>query len=278
MYRLVFVVCHPDDEALWVGGLLHALSKFSFLEISVICLSGHDANSPREEEFNAAKKIVGYHKGIVLGGRLRPANTPLPSIANTLEEGLQKIDLKKEDISLLITHSPYGDEHLNPHHIQAYNELLHWSQEHKIPFGFFSCLLLPYLTHTSLLKNLKRLGNLHLLSFSLCKPFFSFLKTLVNKFVNLYKCQPKYYLLFNTDLETKKKMVDCYKSIDIEMHQKGYGMVTNSCEGLYIFDNEGLKLFQEIMNAMDIPGPKDLFQAVSLRGSLKSMLFFWEKS
>ncbi len=278
MYRLLFVVCHPDDEALWVGGLLHALSKFPFLEVNVICLSGRDPNSPREDEFNDAKKIAGYHQGVVLGGELRQANTPLPPVAKTLEEGLQKIGLKIQDISLLITHSPYGDEHLHPHHVQTYNELFQWTCETKIPFSFFSCLPLPYLIYQPLLKNLKRFRKFHLLNFSKCRSMLWFFKFLINKLLNLYTPQPRYYFLFNTDGHVKQKMINCYQSINIKEHLKGYGMSTNSCESLYIFDKSGLQPFQAVMDFMDIPGPKDLFKSISLRGSLKSKLLFWKKS
>jgi len=110
-YNLLFVVCHPDDEALWVGGLVESLSTFQFLKVYVLCLSGVDAQSTRESEFYAARQVAGYTAGVVMGDRLRPATEPLTNIAYTVEHGIKKLNLEIGDISLLITHSPYGDEH-----------------------------------------------------------------------------------------------------------------------------------------------------------------------
>ena len=67
IYRIVFVVCHPDDEAIWVGGLLHELSKFQNIRAYVICLSGRDPNSPREREFDQARREANYAGGVVMG-------------------------------------------------------------------------------------------------------------------------------------------------------------------------------------------------------------------
>ena len=70
MKNIFFVVCHPDDESLWVGGLLNLLGEISFLNVFVICLSGKDTNSPRIKEFDEAIKFTSTVKGIVMGGVL----------------------------------------------------------------------------------------------------------------------------------------------------------------------------------------------------------------
>ena len=38
--QIVFVVCHPDDEAIWIGGLLQELSEIPYVRAYVVCLSG----------------------------------------------------------------------------------------------------------------------------------------------------------------------------------------------------------------------------------------------
>src|SRR6266404_8308049 len=93
-YGIVFAVCHPDDEAIWIGGLLHELSEIPYVQAYVICLSGRDPNSPRGQEFEAARRVARYAGGVVLGFPLRPAPEPLPEISQTVEEGLRLLNLK----------------------------------------------------------------------------------------------------------------------------------------------------------------------------------------
>src|SRR5258707_10277359 len=92
-FNVLVVVCHPDDEVFWIGGTLHALSQFPEIRVSVICLSGADVGSPRQDEFHRAKACAGYHSGVVLGGKLRSAHEPLPTIAGTLEQGLKELNI-----------------------------------------------------------------------------------------------------------------------------------------------------------------------------------------
>ena len=92
-FNLVFAVCHPDDEALWVGGLLCELARLPFVNAYVVCLSGKDEQSPRMKEFEAARQVSGYSGGIILGFPLRPAPNPLPDTALTLREGLAFLKL-----------------------------------------------------------------------------------------------------------------------------------------------------------------------------------------
>lgn len=266
-YNILFVVCHPDDEAFWAGGLIGGFSEFPFIKVYVICLSGMDQQSPREKEFFEAKNIAGYYKGIVAGGKLGPALVPLLDIPQTVVSSLMKMGLDIKDISLLITHSPFGDEHMHPHHVQTYQELYRWASKNSIPFGFFSCLPLDFLYHRSLLKDCKRHKELHLLSFARCK------STLIGKIlagIQPFKC-PKYYIQFLTDAEKKRKMLECYKSVDLEKHKNGYSMFTNNSEAFYVYDDRGLQPLRCIFEAMETPGPADLFVNFSAKAKLGRM-------
>jgi len=254
-YNIVFVVCHPDDEALWVGGLIHGLSTFAFLRVFVVCLSGLDPDSPREAEFHEARERAGYAGGVVLGGKLRPATEPLPPTSETTEEGLRCLGLSRADVDVLITHSPYGDEHTNPHHRQTYQELLRWSREHDVPFGYFTCIPIPLFMHQPLLRSVKRRAALHLLSFSGCAATPALTVSEPD-----YHGAPDYYVQFLTDMETKQRILECYQSIDLAEHAAGYAAFTSSCESLYLFGERALSPFAAVIEEMEIPGGvADLF-------------------
>src|ERR1044071_5367010 len=167
--QVVFFVCHPDDEALWVGGLVSGLGRFG-VEVSVICASGGGQGSVRAAEFQSAREGAGYKRGLVLGGPLRAANEPLPPLALTLEAGLTQLGIDPSEVALLVTHSPYGDEHRHPHHKQAYQELKQWAQGSRVPFGFFSCMPLPWLQHQPIAASLRRAHGLSLIGVFECRP------------------------------------------------------------------------------------------------------------
>jgi len=258
--NIVSVVCHPDDEALWIGGLLCELPKFPFLNVYVICLSGNNPASPRVDEFNNAQKSAGYKRGVVLGGKLRSALDPLPDTSKTVLEGLKKLNLKVDEISLLITHPPFGDEHINPHHRQTYHELLSWTQSVDIPFGYFANLPIPFFTLTPRLRVMKRSGSFHLLNLSECSRKECCLLDVFKKRSTRSLGCPRYYVQFSTDIISKERMLNCYPSIDIEGHRKGYASFTNPCEAIYLFDNRGLRVIQKVIDAMEVPNPNDLFK------------------
>lgn len=252
---ILVVVCHPDDEALWFGGSLHALSKL--VEINVICLSGRDANSPRETEFHAAREVAGYHRGLVLGYPLRKAQQQLPDIADTVAEGIQAMGRTAADIDLLVTHPPYGDEHLHPHHKQAFNELLAWTKKECIPLSFFSTVPLPIGRKRSLLRNFPRHGPLHVTFLARCSYGLGDLLTAC-----LYSGRgwmPAFYAQWQTDMNAKCAMLKCYQSIGLQEHADGYAMFTSSVESLYFMDQRGFDLITHLVGGMKVPGAKDLF-------------------
>jgi LmbE family N-acetylglucosaminyl deacetylase len=255
--NILFVVCHPDDEALWVGGLLHGLSRFPAVAAHVICLSGADENSPRKAEFEAAKVLAGYRSGVVLGGGLRSAGQPLPQISDTIISGLKKLGLSIPDIDILITHSPYGEEHMHPHHIQACEELYDWSKDHGISFGFFSCLPLPSCHLKPMLRNMKRFGNLQALNYAYCK--YGLFRRLIRLCERRPWRYPYLYTQWLVDSSVKTDMLNCYRSIDLHKHKQGYAMFGNNVESIYLFDRNGADFFHRILRMMDVPGSQDYF-------------------
>ncbi len=251
--RIVFATCHPDDEALWIGGLLHSISQFSFLEAYVICLSGRDPQSARMAEFEAARQVAGYADGVIVGGPLRAATDPLPEPSATLEEGLRSLGLRRDDIALLVTHSTFGDEHLHPHHRQANMALRHWSRNFGIPFGYFSCLPIPYFRHIPIVGELRRYGSLHLLHAARCEFLLQPTQRAREPTLTFFAECPGYYVQFLTEASAKSKMLSCYTSIGLVQHQRGYSMFTNPCEALYLMDEEAYRPFADLIESMDIP-------------------------
>lgn len=270
IFNLLFVVCHPDDEALWVGGVIHGLSQIQGIKVHVICLSGKDENSPRPTEFDAAMKIAGYESGVVLGGALRPANQPLPSIPKTVRLGLDQLCIQTSEVSLLVTHSPFGEEHMHPHHVQASVELYQWALDQGLPFGFFACLPIPTCCLQPSLRNMKRKGAMQILNFAKCRI------TWLGRLIKLYEKKPyrypSYYIQFLTDLTIKKAMLDCYQSIDLQLHEEAYAMFNNNCESLYLFDERGVNVFQYLMQQMDVPGCVDYFPGTWTESGLMNKL------
>lgn len=233
-FDIVFAICHPDDEALWAGGLLYELSKFDFLRVHVVCLSGRDPASPRITEFEAARRIAGYASGVILGGRLRDANEPLPPLGPILEEGLRELGVNRP--ALLITHSPFGDEHRNPHHRQAFEELQAWSRASCVPFGFFACAAIPHYLHIPVLEALRRSDTLHLMNMFRCARLLPLWRTF-DPALRLYRHAPRWLLQFQVDGVRKAKILEEYRSIGLIEHREGYASFTSAMEQLYLFGN-----------------------------------------
>lgn len=256
IFNLIFVVCHPDDEAVWVGGLLSELSRFNFLKIYVICLSG--GTSERLQEFKKAQEIAGYFQSFLSDERLRLANNPIVDISKTVEKGIINFGLKFGDVDLIVTHPPFGDEHGHPHHKQTYNELYAWTRNNHIPFGYFSTAVVPFFDLRPTLQNMKRSETLHILQVSDCINNLSLLKKIFSRSLRPYHT-PKYYIQFLSDKEKKIKMLQCYNSVDLEKFKKGYCSYTQNSESIYIIDKAGFIPFEAVLASMETPGRKYLF-------------------
>jgi hypothetical protein len=259
---IVIVVCHPDDEAIWIGGFLGFVGLSDKFNVSVICLSGRDPNSLREIEFHQARNACGYQSGIVLGGPLRPASTPLSCVVDTFHEGLNKLNIKCSDIDLLITHSPYGDEHTNPHHKQAFAKLYEFTKKNRISFGFFSTIALPIGNLRSILCNFKRLDKYHLIG--LYRVSYSIIDRL--RFYIDYKITnlPCFLFQLQIDYNKKRKMIDSYPSINLMEHEQYYATITSSVETIYLFDYKGMSVINSMIDTMDVPAQSKLFKDLNL--------------
>ncbi len=246
------VTAHPDDESLWVGGILSSLSKMPNIDISLICITG--ANHPfRKQELSAAMNQASVTSWAVMeldiptrGGI--SLNQP---VAHYLK-GLDTLQIKEADIDLIITHSPYGDEHEHIQHSQLFHELYSRCNNTGVPFSFFSFLPAPYYGKISILPHGKRGYGLHMIGFYQC---------FARPDIKISHAMPKYFVQFKVDEKVKNNMLCCYESIDIEEHKDGYFAWTSFVEGLYLYDDHGANVVEGIIKNLESPiGDRNCFR------------------
>ena len=242
---------------MWIGGIINGFNKLTNLNIHVICLSGAEDKSPRKFEFQKVINLIGLTSGVVMGENLGPANIRLPVISNTVEAALIKLGLSVNQISLVITHSPYGDEHMHPHHSQACEEIYFWTSKFNIPFGCFSCIALPNSNLKPVLRSLKRSDSIQLLNYSWCK--YGIIDQVIRLFDKRKWRYPFLYTQWQIDGRVKRKMIECYQSINLKELDTGYVTATSSIETLYLFECRGVKVIDQIISKFEVPGSKDYF-------------------
>jgi LmbE family N-acetylglucosaminyl deacetylase len=266
---ILLVVSHPDDEALWLGGLLSGWSQFDGVRMFVVALTG--AHTVRAGEFEKAHVVAGYTRGVVLGREIPPWSESLPPVAPAVEEALRRFELAASDIDIVITHSPYGDEHRHPHHREAYREVLAWARRRQVPFGYASCLAMPFFHHRPLLRSVYRKGALQIVGLDACRPAFSWPRRTFDPVFRHYLTCPKYFVRYQIDTSAKMNMLSCYQSIDIAQHIAGYAMTTSAIESVYVFQDAGLQPFVRLLRQMDAPAGPDLFTLTDTRFRFKSL-------
>jgi LmbE family N-acetylglucosaminyl deacetylase len=130
--NLVVIVAHPDDEAVWFGGILHRLrARYRLLIVSVT----HAGDPVREGEFRRACGIlqaIPYLLEFKDGGE-----ELLPSVIPELETLLARHAIESDGLTV-VTHSPAGEEHWHAQHIQLHWQIAAWAEKRGVDFGFFS--------------------------------------------------------------------------------------------------------------------------------------------
>ncbi len=254
---ILVVVAHPDDEALWFGASICGLVNDLNQEVTVLCLSGHDEDSAREDEFKRSQRVAGFQKGKVLGGKLRKAGEPLPPVQETLEKGLRELDISLSKIQIVITHSPYGDEHRHPHHVQCFKSLNKWCKSVNKPLAFFSTIPIPAGSMKPILTGLMRSNLFHVTNISRC--LFGPIERI--KYLNASGTfsSPKFYFQFVGQFEKKIDMIRSYQSVDQYSFENGYGMYTCNAESLYVLTRDGYENLLSILGAAEYPATDQLF-------------------
>ena len=174
-----------------------------------------------------------------------------------IKDGLSTLNIDIKTIEVVITHSPYGDEHNNPHHIQINREVQKWARRRQIPFACFSCIPIPAGTYRPLLYRFPRIEDFHIINAARCK------FNIVQKIRHLElvgSCRtPKFYLQIENTNSAKRRMLSAYESIGAEEHRRGYAMYTTGVEGFYFYNARGFHFIMSIINEIKSPGPPLLF-------------------
>jgi LmbE family N-acetylglucosaminyl deacetylase len=240
--KILFVVAHPDDESLWIGGILNFLADREEVDVYVICATGK-YHEHRSKEFESALNIAGINNRL-----LSPQDIPtshaeaLVDLNNSISTGIKQMGLCLEDIDIIITHPFYGDEHQHPNHKQLFSYLRDFCTNNGIPFGFFSTFVLPNIKLNPLQRGMKRHKKTHVINYCSCDDSII-----------------KHFMQFKIDPEKKDGMLKCYQSINQEEHQRGYASWDSCVEGIYFTDDKGVTVFDNIYNNLEIPADSNIF-------------------
>lgn len=238
--NILLITAHPDDEVIWLGSTLYELSKLENVNIYCICLWGilekpgsmrsvtpGYKDIDRKEQFYEVSKAMNF-KGsyIITETTYEVKQQELQKsevIENEFLNALNKINLKIDNINLLITHSYYGDERKHPHHIRLYDFFSEYTLSKTIPFGFFSILKVPNIPHIPILTSTIRKNELHILS----------IEKIVNQNLKIVN-KPEFLIEFQGNLTKKLEILKLYKAVDFNKHYNDYTGFSIINEKLYV--------------------------------------------
>ena len=239
--KVLFVVAHPDDESLWIGGMLKFLSDRQEVDPYVLCVTGRH-HPQRNNEFNKALDIAGIKNSFVAEEEIpNRGGIPLSNLQESIDTGISA--MKLEDVDLVVTHSPYGDEHQHAQHIQLFNYMARYCDAKNISFSFFSTFVLPDIAMIGKQRDMRRYNNTHILNYGGCN------HSVIKNFIQ-----------FKVDCDIKNDMLQCYQSINLQEHYEGYASWDSCVESIYFFNNEGFQIFENIYSNLESPAGKGWYK------------------
>ena len=230
--KILFVFAHPDDESLWTPGLIKEFSSLEGFHPYVLCLWGSLENMDpyRESQFYKSTQILGSNSFLVNSIEQDP-----------ISYGLQKMEVLLNEIDLIVTHSPYGDEHEHRHHKQLYSMCRDKSsQSPNTGFSYFSFLTPPYEYKSKMLAGLRREKS-HLLN------------------ILEDSSSHRTFFQFNFDPLIKEEALSSYQNINREEHKNGYYAWTSSVEGYMCEDEKSKEIFLSLLSQYQCPINKNIF-------------------
>lgn len=257
---ILIVVAHPDDEILWFGGGLRILLE-SGIHVGILSMT-NKGNATRKSEFEDACSKMGT---VPLMADLPDGGSRIwMEPTNAIDEALNSSGIRIENLSLLVTHSPFGNERQHPQHILVSNVVMEWALEHNLDTAFFSDFLLT----TNFCKSDKKFDGMDvlcqsskftLLSFAknfpkiVVKQKGNFMVTVMN-LTKLFSKLRTYRNLENYDqvcrfeinLDWKTEILKCYVS-QIDGLQK-YTAYSQKYDFLYIKSSSITKLSLQKLN------------------------------
>lgn len=239
--KILLVTAHPDDEAIWGAASLGALSQIGLIDVHVICLwtacesmgsiSGtldKKTDYLRESHFYSSVQSLGFSDSFI-ATESYSEKLSTETLGLALERGLQELGKNLNDFKIIISHSYYGDERRHPHHIKIFNLISDLTKSTNIGHSFFSFIPIKTLEHRPVSNGIKRAGKFQLLGEFVCHPE----GEVKENFSQFCQEGPIKMFICQGDLDTKRKAIKEYKTIDLVKHDNDYGSFTSSTDFLY---------------------------------------------
>ena len=212
MINNYLIIAHPDDEIFWASYVSQNLKN-----LKILCLTNKN-NSLRSKEFKKVCRVIKKDNEI-----FSFPDSGMDRWGSELNELINKLDINQD--SIIVTHSPHGEEHFHPQHVQVYNAVFSNSKTGSKQ-AFFSDIRIRYYSYVRVQRHSDyslykiKINYLQIIKgFFLCLAKFKINRpkksvySIFNLLVYCYKISHyKYMYEFYIDIHQKHKLLENYKS------------------------------------------------------------------